>query len=656
MCETFYDGEDVTPARISRIRRALAVSNQIVVETLEGSQVDIEEAGATIHEILFGGDEERDVEDDKEEHRAIIYDIKNTGNQMEYFVQESDGEDKPYTRYELKKKYPDTWKQMVQAYKKLNTKTRQIIESDSPTSSDLGEQLGNGVVKNVMCEREEEAHQGSTKMGSSDEKRLISRKSKKVKGLESHGEGGVDTYEKDNSPKPAVIYGDHAVGYRKRLSEPPLVGRNRPIMYSPHLQGSNQTAKRFRAGVNDGLQGDTDVPFTFPTQTDTAATAWTLLSKIMHNENTLIAALEEQKLRNNHLEKLVLEAGEEIVQPSDPEREAELEKVLEKKTKELDSLKSSLRTSMDAKQSILMEVATLEKQLEDAHAKVKSLEDEYSKMTSYVSKCEENFKKTEQMRLSKIDAGQKEIEALKLEVAGSKKEQALLIKGLAIVEENLKKTSQERDDLEERIATNEKRFKEEMRQATESQQKGLRDLSESLLKAHVSKDTALEKAREKETALKMKMEQLHNKHKEEMGALSKENETLRTRISAFSRQDVDAMSVINMALRMQRESRRAIDILKRGDSLEIASFYENVEFDAAEGSKETDTVKKWLHPRYWKDCSIVGAKNKDGITQYKCINTKTKETAYIGSTDMQKRQFCLLPMLQFIEKIARPSE
>ena len=114
------------------------------------------------------------------------------------------------------------------------------------------------------------------------------------------------------------------------------------------------------------------------------------------------------------------------------------------------------------------------------------------------------------------------------------------------------------------------------------------------------------------------------------------------------------MDVINQALKMQKESRDILDILKRGDSLEIATFYENIDDDTGEGHQEDDHVRKWLRPSHWKDCRVVGAKMRDGELQYKCVNSKTKESTYLKSSDMQKWQFCLLSMLQYMEERTAP--
>ena len=650
MAQVFFDDfEDQN--NLARVRRALAVHNQVRVDIVEGEKIDQEEVQETLANILLESSPEASKEKEK---KAIIHGVKTTtGKSVRYMVEQSDGEDVLCTKYELKRKYPDTWQQMVREYQEINAKAREVAQSDSLYSSKLEDEIEDGGVKNnpeirPRYMREEEMHQGSTMMWSPVEK-------KQMHGMEpeSHGEAGLHKYDNDLMPKPASVYAEHNGDiYRKRLSEPLLVGQHRPLMYSPQVgrvtPNTEIPAKRYRPSME--LQPPMDVPFISPAQTDTAATAWNLLSKIMGNENRLIAALEEQKSRNAYLEKLVVEGGGSLVALNEAQtsvREAELVKVVEGKEEELQTLKSLLRKSSEEQEARLQTITGLEEKLKDANETIQSMETESAESIAKLQKAEEDLKKLEEESKQHLAESSEQIQNLQLEVKEKKETITQMTGDLANLELDLKKNTSEYKKLEKLAVTKEKRFKKELSSLESSQNKEVKKLADALLKVRVEKDREEEKMKENEDKLKTQLNDAKKKFQEAMDAMPKENRNLRARRP--SPDDVDISPMIQSAMDMQKEARNTLDLLKRGNSLEITSFYDNVEFDGTEDSQDMGETNKWLHPSHWKNCTIVGAKKVGDTIMYKCLNSQTNKTAYMSSADMRKRQFCLLPMLQFIE-------
>lgn len=627
MCTIFYD--ESTPETMQRMRRVLAVHNHVRLESAEGKTIDWEQVEDKLRDMLFGEPAAENVD----VRKAIIFEIKKSarGKTMEYMVQQSDGEDKVYTRYELKRKYPDRWKQMVRQCQEItknipNSRIRQDVESSSPYSSDIeaeyckDERAEEGV--HALHRRDEELHQGSTMMGSTDEKRLRARGLERME-IEGHGEGGSTKFEKLMQPRPAAVYSGHVGTFKKRLSEPPVPTKNRAMMYSPQIgtvrRNPDLLMKRGRLSLDaDATPGPQEYPYIATARTDTASVAMQLLSRIMENENRLCDALDEQKARGDLLEKmLAIEADKDDPVHMDgvqkiPQRDVELAKTIEQRDEEITRLKSSMRLSKSEKDSAVAKFELCQEELSQAKENLSALTKQNSKM----------------------------------------------IGDLTSMKQKLKEKMDQISDLQKKISEDKKLFQQKLAQSEETQKQEIKSMADTLAKERANINSQLARMAQ-DTSSKELKKLLSQKEGLEhtISSLQKENNSLEEKLKALSDHDTNATTFIEQALLMQQEARNALDILKRGDSLEIATYYESLDDadDGTAGPQEKDTVKRWLRPGYWKYCKIVGARKRNGSLQYKAMNTRTRAVTYIDSSELQKRQFCLLQMLKYIEARAESS-
>ncbi|KAI8106889.1 hypothetical protein M9434_001543 [Picochlorum sp. BPE23] len=369
------------PMKLRRkMRQALVLTMRAMEEHLSGGDpnwVGLERI--LRRRIVF---QEMDSDEEPEEpQEPIIFDHKRRkpGNTMHYKVLDQ-GKEMWLGKYQLKKKYPETYENMLQAYKEKN------LDQDNEAkeaAKDDGEQRTTSIAqdfeegKRVQEEEEEEnrqetaklprkeedIHQGSTIVGSTDEKKAaLDMNAVKGQQAEGHGEGGgipdevkdvpnkkpfhgvekrrADTMEKVDevlpTPPTQKIYsqrleatipyqGVHA-GMKKRPSEPAVHRESSPdfdlgrgllqkkVSSSKHAvplePKSAPPPKRTRFSVGDhAYAGGSERPYISSSRTDTASVAMELLSKVISNEKMLCEALEEEQARNQYLQEILREKG-----------------------------------------------------------------------------------------------------------------------------------------------------------------------------------------------------------------------------------------------------------------------------------------------------------------------------------------------------------
>lgn len=367
------------PTKLRRkIRQALVLTMRAMEEHLSGGDPNWAGLERILRRVFI--DQVTDGDEEPEEpHDPIIFDHKRRkpGNTMYYNVLDQ-GKETWLSKYQLKKKYPETYASMLQAYKERNLdqgndpkeaakeddeQTTTITAQDPEEEQKVQEEnRPETVVK--LPRKEEDIHQGSTIVGSTDERKAaMDLNAVKGQQAEGHGEGGgipnevrdlgqhvpnkkpfrsvekgaAHTIEKVDEVlptpptqklypqrlEPTIPYqGGHA-GMKKRLSEPVVhhnsspgfeIRRGKRVSSSKHAglldPKSAPPPKRTRFSVGDhAYAGGSERPYISSSRTDTASVAMELLSKVISNEKMLCEALEEAQVRNQYLEELLGEKG-----------------------------------------------------------------------------------------------------------------------------------------------------------------------------------------------------------------------------------------------------------------------------------------------------------------------------------------------------------
>jgi hypothetical protein len=622
MARVFWD-DDVArkykyPAH--KTRMALIVQRTGAMQALQTGALNMPMLQASIREVLMDDDRGMDEYDNshKDVGPYIFYEIQHGDKSWEYMVRD-EGMDRSYSKYHLKKRYPDTWKKMLYEYQNLLKRASKPAkntpaEADTSTlNEEESSDIETDVVKNAAAEAEpakvDENHQGSTMMGSTDGKKM---RMKAKEAVEGHGEGGLDTAggapklpsqkytAKDiaddlPSPDPERLF-DRPI--KKRQSEPPKVdnvrhryGAGIADRYSPLLRPdlakmksySGSRLKRMR------LSGEIpEVPYVQAARTDTASVAMSLLSKVMENEKMLCEALDEKQVTIDYLESIISNEmmGEGLA-------------------------------------------------------------------GSHSQESDENYREA----LAELGAQKDENDLLKNEISKLSKEETLLREKL----DEAKREAVSKDETLVATQQENKQLRAELDQSAKSQQREIQRIvgnfiqerEDSALKfASMTKTIEdLRRQLEKDSSSQNKVKQLEDSCKDKdakIKSLVAENNKLKkqtlTKFTASQEQQLVAHSI-----KMQALCQEYLNTLESADTNTITNFYFHLHKNDDGAASKKPEQANFLLPYYWKDCEIIGAR---AMPNDLCLTVKympTKAIKTYTTREIRKKIYCLDKLAQFFE-------
>lgn len=624
MARVFWD-DDVArkykyPAH--KTRMALIVQRTGAMQALQTGTMNMPILQASIREVLMDDDRGMDEYDNsnKDVGPYIFYGIQHGDKSWEYMVRDG-GMDMSYSKYHLKKKYPDTWRKMVSDYQQLlkrtsNSAKNAPAETDTSTLNDEeGSDIEADVVKNAAAEAKpakfDENHQGSTMMGSTDGKKVQEKAAQVVEG---HDEGGLDTNGRalklpskrytanvatdiSPSPEPARVF-DRPL--RKRQSEPPkmdnlrhgygagIADRYTPLSHPNHAKIKPHSASRLKRMRHSGEFEHPEVPYVQVSRTDTASVAMSLLSKVIENEKMLCEALDEKQMAIEYLESIISNnmvgdglAGSHSQDPDENYREAATQLRAQKEENNL-------------------------------------LRDEISKLCKEETVLREKLDRVKQQTVSKnekLAATQQELKQLRAELDQSAK-------------------SQQREI--QRIIGNFIQEREENALKFASMTKTIEDLRSQLGKDSDSQKKVKEledSCREKDAKIK---------------SLSADNTKLKkqalSKFTASQEQEIIANSI-----KMQKLCQEYVKILENGDTDQITNFYLKLQSknDGTGSNKPEDA--NFLLPYYWKDCEIIGARASPQDLSITLKYMPTKAVKTYSTKEIRSKIYCLEKLANFFE-------
>eukprot|EP00204_Picochlorum_oklahomense_P001820 CAMPEP_0118808898 /NCGR_PEP_ID=MMETSP1161-20130426/36215_1 /TAXON_ID=249345 /ORGANISM="Picochlorum oklahomensis, Strain CCMP2329" /LENGTH=832 /DNA_ID=CAMNT_0006738293 /DNA_START=89 /DNA_END=2587 /DNA_ORIENTATION=+ len=680
------------PMKLRRkMRQALVLTMRAMEEHLSGGDpnwVGLERI--LRRRIVF---QEMDSDEEPEEpQEPIIFDHKRRkpGNTMHYKVLDQ-GKEMWLGKYQLKKKYPETYENMLQAYKEKNldqgNEAKEAAKDDGEertTSIAQGSEEGKRVQEEEEEEnrqetaklprKEEDIHQGSTIVGSTDEKKAaMDMNAVKGQQAEGHGEGGgipdevkdvpnkkpfhgvekrrADTMEKVDevlpTPPTQKIYsqrleatipyqGGHA-GMKKRPSEPAVHHKSSPdfdlgrgllqkkVSSSKHAgllePKSAPPPKRTRFSVGDNAYaGGPERPYISSSRTDTASVAMELLSKVISNEKMLCEALEEEQARNQYLQEILREKGPDRQEEEEERIMYQVDQMvasqLQKTTASLEEYRSKYETEKKNLSQSQEEKSLLAAEIESLKNQLTDTQTERDKA---LLESEKTAKKIESLTNStkKLETSlQKQRESNQKHFEeGKKKAQELknLFSKTITLEDNLKKQEEAK-----------KKYSAQLEKKTleiDSLQSRIKEMKEAI-------EQNTKENKEKSYGLRSSLAQL----KSIFTADPQEAKKLTQQLSkAVETQEGDIQTVVQFILALKQgadEAMKQYQTALSGTADEIKSLREQVErFKAVEKERQEkggDAVQKALE---------MQAKAREFLSMIKSGKRYTYEEPHISESD-----------------------
>lgn len=678
------------PMKLRRkMRQALVLTMRAMEEHLSGGDpnwVGLERI--LRRRIVF---QEMDSDEEPEEpQEPIIFDHKRRkpGNTMHYKVLDQ-GKEMWLGKYQLKKKYPETYENMLQAYKEKNLdqgneakeaakddgeQRTTSIAQDSEEGKRVQEEEENRQETAKLPRKEEDIHQGSTIVGSTDEKKAaMDMNAVKGQQAEGHGEGGgipdevkdvpnkkpfhgvekgrADTMEKVDevlpTPPTQKIYsqrleatipyqGGHA-GMKKRPSEPAGHHKSSPdfdlgrgllqkkVSSSKHAgllePKSAPPPKRTRFSVGDNAyDGGPERPYISSSRTDTASVAMELLSKVISNEKRLCEALEEEQARNQYLQEILREKGPDRQEEEEERIMYQVDQMvasqLQKTTASLEEYRSKYETEKKNLSQSQEEKSLLAAEIESLKNQLTDTQTERDKA---LLESEKTAKKIESLTNStkKLETSlQKQRESNQKHFEeGKKKAQELknLFSKTITLEDNLKKQEEAK-----------KKYSAQLEKKTleiDSLQSRINEMKEAI-------EQNTKENKEKSYGLRSSLAQL----KSIFTADPQEAKKLTQQLSkAVETQEGDIQTVVQFILALKQgadEAMKQYQTALSGTADEIKSLREQVErFKAVEKERQEkggDAVQKALE---------MQAKAREFLSMIKSGKRYTYEEPHISESD-----------------------
>lgn len=678
------------PMKLRRkMRQALVLTMRAMEEHLSGGDpnwVGLERI--LRRRIVF---QEMDSDEEPEEpQEPIIFDHKRRkpGNTMHYKVLDQ-GKEMWLGKYQLKKKYPETYENMLQAYKEKNLdqgneakeaakddgeQRTTSIAQDSEEGKRVQEEEENRQETAKLPRKEEDIHQGSTIVGSTDEKKAaMDMNAVKGQQAEGHGEGGgipdevkdvpnkkpfhgvekgrADTMEKVDevlpTPPTQKIYsqrleatipyqGGHA-GMKKRPSEPAGHHKSSPdfdlgrgllqkkVSSSKHAgllePKSAPPPKRTRFSVGDNAYaGGSERPYISSSRTDTASVAMELLSKVISNEKMLCEALEEEQARNQYLQEILREKGPDRQEEEEERIMYQVDQMvasqLQKTTASLEEYRSKYETEKKNLSQSQEEKSLLAAEIESLKNQLTDTQTERDKA---LLESEKTAKKIESLTNStkKLETSlQKQRESNQKHFEeGKKKAQELknLFSKTITLEDNLKKQEEAK-----------KKYSAQLEKKTleiDSLQSRINEMKEAI-------EQNTKENKEKSYGLRSSLAQL----KSIFTADPQEAKKLTQQLSkAVETQEGDIQTVVQFILALKQgadEAMKQYQTALSGTADEIKSLREQVErFKAVEKERQEkggDAVQKALE---------MQAKAREFLSMIKSGKRYTYEEPHISESD-----------------------